>query len=174
MGYSVQFKHMGCLKFDMGDIEILRTYSMPGWAWTNLAISSLIMALPLTIDEITDTPATFLKMASVFLIAVAACYGLSRLLGSSTPFSKFLYTASTVNLFASATVAILTYTSLFVFEWIMDNAALSNMVASVLPFYIFVLFGFSVDGAANLPEKKGAWVGAAGITILYVLYYFFA
>lgn len=172
MGYSVQFKHIGALKFDQGAIERLRTYSMPRWGWMNLLLSSLLMALPLTREEIPDTPLTFLKMALIFLAAVGMCYLISRLFKSETSFCKFLYTTATVNLFATSVVALLTYISLFVFEWMMDNAALSNFVASALPFYIFVLFGFSVDGAANLPERRGIWLGVIGITILYSLYFF--
>lgn len=138
----------------------------------NLLLSSFFMALPLTREEIPDTPLTFLKMAVIFFAAVGLCYLISRLFKSETTFSKFLYTTATVNLFATSAVALITYVSLFVFEWMMDNAALSNFVASVLPFYIFVLFGFSVDGAADLPKKNGMWLGMIGICILYTLYFF--
>jgi len=172
MGYSVQFKHISALKFDQGAIEILRTYSMPRWGWVNLLLSSLLMTLPVTKEEILETPITFLRLALMFLAAVVACYLIARTLGSETSFNRFLYTTATVNLFSSSVVMMLTYISLFVFEWWMNNPTLSDNVASVLPFYMFVLFGFSVDGAANLPEKKGILIGAAGICILYTIYYF--
>lgn len=174
MSYFSQFKHLSALKFDQGRIEILRTYSQPKWAWANLIFSCLLMSLPLMPDEIATTPITWATMTVVFFSVVAVTFLFSRSLGSKIRFTNFLYATSTVNLFAAGLTSILAYVSLFVFEWGFDNSTIPNLIASILPFYIFIMYGFSADGASGLPEKKGWVVGVFGIIALYLMYYFFA
>lgn len=171
MTLNTALRHPRALLFDQGAIELIRTEANWFGAVVSLALIGIVLAFPVTQEEIITTPESFLRVVGVFLASSILAYLVSRLLGSKTRVRAFLFTASVVNLLGAVVVGVLTYLSLFVFEWWMDNAALSNLVASVLPFYIFLLFGVSVDNSSELNGWKSFVVGAVGICAMYILSY---
>jgi len=76
-------------------------------------------------------------------------------------------------MFAAVPVVVISYISLFVFEKLLNIAMLSSFILSVIPYYLFILFGFSVEGGAHFSkEKKSVLLGIFAISLIYTTYFF--
>ncbi|MEA3430603.1 MAG: hypothetical protein U9R08_04995 [Nanoarchaeota archaeon] len=167
----IPFKYFKSCLFDDHAIEAVRSYANFKALVFSLIMVVLLQALPLTYEEIFTTHLSFLKIFIQFFGAIVVMFLFSKLLKSKTSFIKFVYTVSTVVFFATIITAVLAYLSLFLFEFIFNTAVISNLVSSILPFYIIVLFGFTADVIADV--KKHSWlIGVVGVGLLYAIYFF--
>lgn len=168
-----QFKYFNAILFNDNSIEAIRSYNNLKLGVINLLLGVFILSLPLTSEEIYTTHISYLQLLIKFLAAIIVCFVFAKLMGSKSNFTKFFYTISTVNLFASIPIAMISYVCLFVFEKILNIAAVSNFILSVIPYYLFILFAFSVEGGAHIQNnKKSVLLGLFSICLIYTLYFF--
>lgn len=167
----IPFKYFKACLFDDHAIEAVGSYANKKTLIFSLVMVVLLQALPLTYDEIFTTHISFLKIFAQFFGAIVVLFLIARMLKSDVSFLKFTYTIATVEFFAALIVTVLAYLSLFVFEYVFDTAAVSNLVTSILPFYIIVLFGFTADVVADV--KRWHWlIGVLAVGMLYGVYFF--
>ena len=167
----IPFKYFKACLFDDHSIEAVGSYANVKTMVFSLVLVVLLQALPLTYEEIFTTHLSFLKIGAQFFGSLLIIFIISKLFKSKTTFTRFTYTVSTVTFFAAIITTVLAYVSLFVFEYIFDTAAVSNLVTSILPFYIIVLFGFTADVIADV--KRWHWlIGVLGVGLLYGVYFF--
>lgn len=166
----IPFKHFKAALFDDHKIEAIASYANFKTTIFALVLVILLQALPLTYEEIFTTHISFLIIGAQFLGAIIILFAIAKLFKTETSFLRFTYTVATVELFAVIITTILAYLSLFLFEYIFNTPVISNLVTSILPFYIIVLFGFTADVIAKV--KKSWIIGILGVTILYGIYFF--
>lgn len=167
----IPLKYFRAMFFDDHSIEAIGSYATVKTTIFVLFFVVLLQSLPVTYDEIFTTHLAFAKIFIQFFGCIIVIFLISKLFKSSTNFLRFTYIISTVEFFAVILTTILAYLSLFLFEYLFDTPVVSNLVTSLLPFYIIVLFGFSADVAANV--KKHSWlIGVLGVTLLYAVYFF--
>ncbi|MBW3003526.1 hypothetical protein KY328_01410 [Candidatus Woesearchaeota archaeon] len=167
----IPFKYFKAALFDDHAIEAVGSYANKKTLVFSLILVVLLQALPLTYEEIFTTHLSFLKIFAQFFGALLVMFVVAKLFKSKTSFTRFVYGVSTVVLFAAMITTVLAYVSLFVFEYLLNTAAVSNLVTSILPFYIVVLFGFTVDIVSDI--KKWHWlIGIVSVGLLYGVYFF--
>ena len=173
MTLQQQLKHWDALIFNENSIELLRTFSEWPRALFNFFLGIFILSLPLTYDEIFTTPAFYVKCIIFYAVMILLLFILSRAFGSDMPLMKFWYTISTIVLFSSIPIMIITYLCLFLLEYVLNNSVVSNLVVSVLPYYLYLLMAFASEQAARIPsQKKSILFGIASVVVIYTVFYF--
>ncbi|MBI4448782.1 hypothetical protein HY641_02020 [Candidatus Woesearchaeota archaeon] len=173
MTLNQQLRHWNALLFNEASIELLRTFSSWKWARVNFFLGVFLLSLPLTYDEVFTTPQSYAWYLVLYAGLIIALFGLSRLFGSEMPLVKFWHTVSTLVLFSAIPLTIVTYVALFLLEWILDNAAIPNLIVSVIPFYLYLLMAFGAEQAARIAsEKKSIAFGIVSVVVIYSAFYF--
>ena len=159
------------LWFDEASIEYFRSYANLKSSWTYLVGGALLLALPLTKEEIIQTPIYFFKSLLILGLVLAAGFGLSKILRSEVRFKMYTYPWLHTIFWAIVLTTIVTYLSLFILEYLLNNSVVSNLVTSVIPFYLIVLIGFTSDSCSKLSAIRSSIVGIAITLLTYFLIY---
>lgn len=152
-------------------------HSIKGYAnWKNALLyfffAVLFQALPLTAEDLQTFLPDFVGILWKVALAMIAVYMLAKLFHSHEPMVKYWYAVSAVLFVGAFLMAVAAYISLFIFEELFNNPVISNLIASILPYYFIVLFAFTAESAMNLEGKKAAILGTFAVLVLYSLYFF--
>ncbi len=168
-----ELRHWDALLFNENSIELVRTFSSWGRGLMNFLLGMLLLALPLTYDEVFTTLDSFVRYVIIYSALIILLFLLSRVFGSDMKLVKFWYTISTLIFFAAVPLAILTYFCLFVLEALLDNVTVPNMIVSLVPYYLFLLMAFGSEQSARIPsEKKSIAFGVCSVVLVYTFMYF--
>ena len=135
-------------------------------------LNVLLQSLPVTKEEIYTFPFDFLGILWNFALAVILVYFVSWIFKSKIHPKKFLYVLNVVMFGGILLTTVLAYSSLFIFELLLDTPVISNLVTSLLPFYLLVLFGFSADIISDLEGWRAVILGLFSTSLLFWLYFF--
>ena len=166
------FRYWRSMFFNENAILALKAFASWKFILLNFLLLVFFQAAPLTQEDLVTFPFDYIGVLWKILLATFVVLIFAKLFGSKITAKKYLYVVSVVNLFASILSALLAYLSLFVFEFIFDNPVFSNIITSILPFYLIVLFAFSSDVASELEGWRSALLGFIAVILLYSLYYF--
>lgn len=158
------------LLFDNHAIRALREYASVYW-WIYALLAALLLAVPLTKEEIGTTPFTFALYACVLILFLLVSYWLSKLFKGKSSFTTFVYPLSRILLATAVLVLLLSLASLFLFELVFNVPVVSNLVTSILPFYMIALWAFSAE-QLSLVKRAPAAYGIICVIILAVLLFF--
>lgn len=166
------FRYWRSLLFSETPITSIRSFASIGGSVLFLLLTVFFQALPLTKADLYTFHLDYASIFIKFLAVLIALFIISKILGSKASFKQFIYTVSFVMMMASFITAVLAYISLFVFAYLLNTATVSNLITSLLPYYLVVLFGFSSEAASELPFWRSVILGILGVVGLYGAYFF--
>jgi len=133
-------------------------------------LAALILAVPLTKTEISTTPITFAFYAGILIAFLVVSYLLSKLFKGTSSFTTFAYPLSRIMLATAVLVLLLSLASLFVFELLFNVPVVSNLITSILPFYMIALWAFSAEQLSLV--KAPAIYGVICVVLLAAMLFF--
>ena len=158
--------------FHEASIHSIKAYANWKRALAYFFFVILFQALPLTAADLDTFFPDFFGILWKVALGMISVYMVAKLFHSHEPLVKYWYAVSAVLCVGAFLMAVAAYVSLFVFEKMFNNPAISNLITSILPYYFIVLFAFTAESAMNLEGKKSAVVGTFAVLVLYTLYFF--
>jgi hypothetical protein len=167
---SKLFWQVPAIAFSETRVEELEKHASLVLGIPSLLLVSLGLAFPT--DWSSAALTAFSRNYGIIVVGLAAtmtfAYLVSKLLGTKASFKSFFSASSELLvlsiLFFAIPVALVVY---LVFNLLLKDATVFPLAFSLIPFYIFILFGWSCETLSKLKGWRG--VAVAGVGMLAIL-----
>ncbi len=164
------WENTGVSLFSVPALVNLSHYSSYGWAFFSVFIISLIRIFPTSVNQLEPVSLLinfFITFAAVVL-ANLVLFVIMKSFGSKTKLKVFFFVVNTAIAISMVVVSItIALVAFAVFSTMAKHAAAVSMFFSMIPFYNYLIWGWSAETVAQLKGVKS--VIFALIALLFVL-----
>ncbi len=162
--------NISVVTFNKESLKNLSHYSGFGLAFFSMFFTALVLVFPTRMADL-DFASILINLVMVFgllIISVSAMWGVARILRSKIRFRPFFFVVNTSIFLSLLTFTIpITLVAFAIFATMLQSADAISMFFTFLPFYNYLVWGWSAETVANLKGIKSIVFGV--LCLLWIM-----
>lgn len=166
------WRNAGIAIFSQKALENVSHFSKYSLGALMLILTSLILIFPTNKKElaIASLVTNFFAVLAGLLLINLLTYATMRILGSKTKFKSFFSTVNTAMFMSLLVISIpIALVSFALFSTMMRSQSAVSMFFSLIPFYNYLIYGWSCESMARLKGVKSVILALVSLVLIFFL-----